>query len=123
MSTRPPIGPPRPWAFPAVEREELATGVRLVTCPLPGRPMVAVRLVLPSGATAERADEAGVGLLATRGLSEGTEARSGSQVAVAVEGLGAEVGADIRWDSMVVRLDVPATRIAAALELLGEIVR
>ena len=123
-AARPAAAPPRPWSFPAVERRVLDTGLRLAVADLPGRPMAAVRLVFgASGGTAEDAESAGAGLLAARGLSEGTEVRSGAELASAIEALGADVGGEIRWDAFVIRLDVPASHLADALQLFGEVVR
>src|SRR3954454_14832504 len=97
---RPVAAPPRPWLFPTVQRRTLDTGLRLAVADLPGRPMAAVRLVFgASGGTAEDPAMPGAGLLAARGLSEGTEARSGAELATAIEALGADIGGEIRWDS------------------------
>src|SRR4051812_272509 len=85
--------------------------------------MAAVRLVTAAGGTVEDATTAGTGLMAARGLSEGTERRSAAELATAVEGLGADIGGEVRWDSFVVRLDAPVHRLGEALELFAEVVR
>jgi predicted Zn-dependent peptidase len=123
VAERPGSASPRKWRFPEFERRRLDTGLHVMLCHLPGRPVAAARLVLDAGGTAEPEGRAGVATLAARGLPEGTEDREGTALAIALEALGAEVRGELNWDSMQVRLDVPASRLAPALELLAEIVR
>jgi predicted Zn-dependent peptidase len=123
VAERPSSASPRPWRFPAFTRQQVDTGLHLLLCHLPGRPLAAARLVLDAGGTSEPDGQAGVATLASRSLPEGTEVRHGVELAVALEGLGAEVRGEIGWDSLQIRLDVPQSRLGPALELLAEIVR
>lgn len=122
VAIRPGSAAPREWRFPSFERRTLASGLDLVLCDLPGRPMAAARLVLGAGAVAEPAAQAGVALMAARALPEGTEALDAHQLAETMEGMGAEIRAEVSFDSMQVRMDVPASRLAAALELMASVV-
>lgn len=123
VDVRPSPGSPRDWKFPAFTRTRLDTGLDLLLCHLPGRPMTAARLILDAGGTAEPNGQAGVSTLAARALTEGTEALDAHALAEALEGMGAEARGEVSWDALHVRLDVPASRLEPALALLADIVR
>lgn len=123
VDVRPPSSPQRAWRFPSFDQRVLATGLRVVLCDLPGRPMAAARVVLEAGAVTEPAGQEGVALLAARSLPEGTQSLSAHALAEAMEGMGAEIKGEVSFDAMQVRLDVPASRLVAALELLADVVR
>jgi zinc protease len=123
IATKPESAPPRHWRFPAFERRRLDSGLHLVLCHLPGRPLAAARLVLEAGGVDEPAGRGGIATLAGRALTEGTESLDAVGLAVAMEGLGAEIRAETAWDTTQVRLDVPAGRLEAALALLADVVR
>lgn len=118
---RPSPSAPRDWRFPSFTRTTLDNGLGLVLCDLPGRPMAAARLVLDAGAVTEPGAAAGVALIAARALPEGTESLDAHQLAETMEGMGAEIRAEVSFDSMQVRMDVPASRLATALELMAEV--
>jgi zinc protease len=122
VSTRPTPGTPRPYDFPDVERTRLANGLSLIVANLPGRPLVSASLVLGNGAGDEPDGDAGSTVLAARALTEGTERYDAIALVEASERLGASIHADAGWDAMSVGVDVPATRLEAALELLAEVV-
>jgi zinc protease len=122
VKTRPTPGTPRPYEFPDVERSRLANGLSLVVANLPGRPLVSASLVLRNGAGDEPDGEAGATVLAARALTEGTERHDAIALVEASERLGASIHADAGWDAMSIGVDVPATRLEAALELLAEVV-
>jgi zinc protease len=122
VKTRPTPGTPRPYDFPDVERSRLANGLSLVVANLPGRPLVSASLVLRNGAGDEPDGEAGATVLAARALTEGTERHDAIALVEASERLGASIHADAGWDAMSIGVDVPATRLEPALELLAEVV-
>lgn len=123
IANKPESAPPRQWRFPTFERRRLDSGLHLLLCHLPGRPLTAARVVLEAGGVDEPAGQAGVATLAGRALTEGTESLDAIGLAVAMEGLGAEIRAEVAWDTMQVRLDVPASRLEPALALLADVVR
>jgi zinc protease len=90
---------------------------------MPGRGLISVSLVIRAGATDEPADLAGSTALAARALTEGTEVRDAIALTEAAERLGASIHAEAGWDATSAGLDVPASRLAPALELLAEVVR
>ncbi len=123
LATRPVPGTPRPFTFPAVERGRLSGGLPLMLVHLPGRPLVTAALLLPMGAVDEPSRIAGATVLAARSLLEGTRRRGALAVVEASERLGASLRAEAGWDSTVIGVEVPAERLAQALELLAEVVR
>jgi len=123
VDVRPGSASPRPWRFPSFERRTLPTGLRVVLCDLPGSPMAAARLVLEAGAATEPFEAAGIGLLAARSLPEGTQSLGPHELAEVMEGMGADIKGEVSFDSMQVRLEVPASRLPPALELMADIVR
>ncbi|MCU0477482.1 MAG: insulinase family protein [Chloroflexi bacterium] len=123
LATRPVPGTPRPFTFPAVERGRLSGGLPLLLVHLPGRPLVSAALLLPMGAVDEPAAIGGATVLAARSLLEGTRRRDALALVEASERLGASLRAEAGWDSTVIGVDVPAERLAQALELLAEVAR
>ncbi len=123
LATRPVPGTPRPFTFPAVECGRLSGGLPLLLVHLPGRPLVSAALYLPMGAVDEPAAVGGATVLAARSLLEGTRRRDALALVEASERLGASLRAEAGWDTTVVGVDVPAERLAPALELLAEVVR
>jgi zinc protease len=121
VAERPTPGTPRPYEFPAVARTRLENGLALAVVDLPGRPLVSASLVLRNGAADEPDGEGGATVLAARALTEGTERYDAIALVEASERLGASIHADAGWDAMSIGIDVPATRLEAALELLAEV--
>ena len=121
LDVRPSPGRPRPYHFPHFERRTLANGAQLVTADLPGRPLVAVRLILEGGATYEPPDRGGVSILAAHALTEGTERYTAIELVEAAERLGAELSAEAGWDSFSLALTVPAHRLEPAMALFVEV--
>jgi zinc protease len=123
LATRPVPGTPRPFTFPDVDRGRLSGGLPVLLVHLPGRPLVSAALLLPMGAVDEPAAIGGATLLAARSLLEGTRRRDALALVEASERLGASLRAEAGWDSTVIGVEVPANRLAQALELMAEVVR
>ncbi|MCI0584734.1 MAG: insulinase family protein, partial [Chloroflexi bacterium] len=121
VAERPTHGEPRPYHFPAFERQELSNGLGLIAVHLPGRALVTASLVLPSGAVDEPAERAGVTALMARALTEGTARHDAIELTEAAERLGASLHADAGWDGLSISVDVPAERLSPALALAAEV--
>ncbi|HET7703247.1 MAG TPA: pitrilysin family protein [Candidatus Limnocylindrales bacterium] len=121
VAERPTPGTPRPYDFPDVDRSRLANGLSLAIVNLPGRPLVSASLVLRNGAADEPDGDGGATVLAARALSEGTERYDAIELIEAGERLGAALHAEAGWDAMSIGVDVPASRLEPALELLAEV--
>jgi zinc protease len=123
MAVRPVPGEPRPYDFPDVVRGTLANGLRLVVAPMTGRELVSVSLAFRAGAVDEPDAVGGATVLAARALTEGTELRDAIELTEVAERLGASIHAEAGWDATSAGLDVPASRLAPAMDLLAEVVR
>ncbi|HEY3164883.1 MAG TPA: pitrilysin family protein [Candidatus Limnocylindrales bacterium] len=121
VAERPTPGTPRPYDFPSIARSKLDNGLSLAVIDLPGRPLVSASLVFRNGAADEPDGEGGATVLAARALTEGTDRYDAIALVEAAERLGASVHADAGWDAMSIGVDVPASRLEPALELLAEV--
>ncbi len=122
LAVRPSPGVPRPYQFPPFERTVLPSGLQVLTVQMPGRPLVSANLVVRRGALDEPAQIAGVTVLAARAMTEGTERYPGVELTDAAERLGATLNVEASWDAFAASVDVAASRLQAALELLAELV-
>ena len=123
IAERPVPGEPRPYEFPETVRATLPNGLLVVVTPMAGRELVAASLAIRSGAADEPEAIGGATVLAARGLTEGTGVRDAIALTEAFERLGASMHAEAGWDAISAGLDVPASRLEPALELLAEVVR
>jgi zinc protease len=121
LAERPSPGQPRSYEFPRFERTVLASGLRVITVNVPDRPLVFANLLVRRGAAEEPADLAGATILTARAMSEGTQHYPGVELIEAGERLGATLHVDASWDAFTASVEVAATRLGAALELLAEL--
>ena len=118
VAERPSPGTPRPYEFPAVTSTRLSNGLTVLVADLPGRPLISASVVLTTGAADEPASAGGSAVLAARALTEGTERYDAVALTEASERLGASLHAEAGWDATSLGVDVPASRLEPALELL-----
>jgi zinc protease len=122
LSARPAPGQPRKYEFPHFERTVLKSGLQVITVDVPNRPLVSANLLIRRGAADEPADLAGATIMTARAMSEGTKRYPGVELIEAGERLGATLHVDASWDAFTVAVEVAASRLGAALELLAELV-
>lgn len=124
LDQRPSPGRPQEYHFPSFSRTVLPNGLTLIRAHVPGRPLLQAQLVIRDasggGASGEPADRAGVTLLTARAMSDGTQQRDAVAFVDAAERLGAELGVEAGWESLVAHVEVPRARLAPALDLLAE---
>jgi len=115
-------GPAVAWTPPEVQSSSLPNGVRVLFVERHDLPVVSVRVVSSVGA-GDRPD-ARPGAIAFMGamLEQGAGARDALAISDDYEALGAEHAAWCEWDSCVVRAKVLASRLAAALDIIADIV-
>jgi len=89
----------------------------------PGTPMVSIGVYIVGGAVEEEPEHAGLTLLTARTMLKGTTTRSAAQIAEDAEMLGGTISASAGSDSFGWSLSVPTTRLAEALELLGDVIQ
>jgi zinc protease len=122
IAERPGPAAPRPYEFPAFARYRLSNGLSVIEADLPGRPLVSATLVFRIGAADEPAGLAGATVLAAKALTEGTERYDAVELVEAAERLGASIHVESGWDALQASVDVPASRLEPALELLADVV-
>jgi len=88
----------------------------------PGTPMASIGIYIAGGAVEEEPEHAGLTLLTGRSMLKGTTNRSAAQIAEDSEMLGGSISASAGSDSFGWSLSVPTTRLAEALELLGDVI-
>jgi len=121
--TRPPAaGQIRDFDFPAVERRALSNGLDLRVARMNRLPMVSVNLFMRSGEHALSEENAGLSVLTADALEGGTKRRDGSELAEALERIGARVSASGGWEGTNVGLSCLADRLPEALGILAEAV-
>ncbi len=119
---QPPIVPPRPWSFPTPQRSQLSNGIEVRTYRLPGQYVIAAHLILDLPLSTEQRDREGVVTICARTLDEGTRGHPGESFAEQLEMEGAGFGIDVNLAGLQTIIDVPASRLGIALELLAEAV-
>jgi zinc protease len=112
------------------EREEAGvsifrtgTGIPVLVRRKPGTPMANIGVYIAGGAVEEPGEAAGLTLLTTRTVLKGTAKRTASQIADEAEMLGGTISATAGSDSFGWSFSVPQSRLAEALDLLGDVIQ
>ncbi len=121
LDVRPLPGQPHAYHFPGFTRTVLPNGLTVLVSHLPGRPLLTAQLLLDGGAGAEDPARAGVTALTAETLTEGTAHHDAIGLIEAAERLGAGIQAGAGWETTVGTVDVPRRNLAAALDLLAEV--
>lgn len=116
-------GPRRPFNFPPIERFTLPNGLPVLMARTDGFPVVTVGLILPAAGVHEPPERAGLASLVAALLESGTERRTAAEIAEAFEGLGVQFGVGTGWDATQAEMTSLASRSAAGIDLLAELVR
>lgn len=120
-STPPKLGPAPELKLPPVVTRTLPNGLRLMVVERHKLPIADFVLVVPTGATANPANQAGVAGLAADMLTEGTTTRSALQIADQIGFLGIALGAESGWDATTVSLTTPTAQLDSALALFADV--
>lgn len=119
-SAAPTPGPIRHFDFPPVERRALSNGLDLRVARVARLPVASVRLFIRAGEAALDTGRAGLSVLTADSLDGGTKRRSGTELAEALERIGARLDASGGWEGTSVDLYCLADRLPEALGLLAE---
>ena len=92
---QPKSGSIRKFDFPDVERRTLSNGLDLRVCKLSRLPVVSTNLFFRAGEGQLVESRAGLAVLTGDALEGGTQKRSGTELAEALEGIGARLGVKI----------------------------
>jgi zinc protease len=110
-----------PVRLPPVRRERLENGLELVVATRPGVPLVSARVVFRGGASLEPPGRSGLAHLVALSARRGTARRTGPEIDLLVESLGADVGAGVDEDASYVGLSAPVEVLPRCLEVLADV--
>ena len=120
---RPQPGPPREYHFPRFHRRRLDNGLELIVAPVTKLPLVTVVVLVDAGAVCDPQGREGTAQLAAKLLIEGTQTSDGAELTERFERLGATIDAEADWDAAAVTMTALSENLAAAFDLLGEVMR
>ena len=120
---RPQPGTPRPYQFPAVHRQLLPNGMKVMVVPMPRLPIVTAMVYVDAGANADPAGEEGLALLTASSLTEGIAGCEGTALVQRFEQFGTVASVWADWEGSYARLTVLKEQLAPALGLLAEVLR
>jgi zinc protease len=123
QATPPPPAQPRSVQFPKPVEKTLANGLRVIVIERANTPLVAAQLLIKNGGEVDPPELAGLSNMTADLLTKGTEKRSATQIAEAIEALGGSLDSSARWDASRVALNVISSKIAPATEILADVVR
>ncbi len=96
--TVPPLAAARPLVLPQIVQDTLPNGMKLVLLEDHTQPALWMRLALPAGSVRDPRDKVGLASMTAQMLVKGTTARSESQIADLIDGLGASLDASAGED-------------------------
>jgi predicted Zn-dependent peptidase len=120
---KPPTLPPPPaLRLPAVRTATLPNGLQLAVVEIHKVPVVDVSLVLDAGAVRDPANLPGLATFTATMLQQGAGRRTALDIADETAFLGAQLSSNAGFDVATVSLHAPKRRLAAALDLLSDVV-
>lgn len=114
---------PAPLNLPPIAEETLPNGFAVISARRGDLPLVAVRLVLPTGSARDPAGKEGLASFTAQLLRRGTESRSAEQVDDAVESIGGLMGVEVGPQATSLQLTVPSEQVERAVEILADLAR
>jgi predicted Zn-dependent peptidase len=120
-SKPPALGPAPQLTLPPIQKRTLSNGLSVWIVEAHKVPLVQVNLLIQAGSGDDPAGRSGVASLTAAMLDEGAGSRSALQIADDIEFLGAALGTSSSFDASAIRLNVPASRLAAALPIMADV--
>lgn len=111
-----------PLPLPPHERMTLGNGMRVMVVEDHELPLVSLRLLVFSGSSADPAGQEGLARLVGMTLTQGTDARSASQIAELIDSLGGTLEVEVGEDATAIEARVLSRDFDAALDLLADAV-
>ena len=115
-------GPPRPVKIPQVVEKKLPNGLTVVVIERKGSPLIATRLMVGIGASAESLKNAGLANMTADLLTKGTKTRDATKIAEDLEFLGADLGTSVGFDTTSVSMSVTSDKIAPAMAVMSDVI-
>jgi zinc protease len=107
--------------LPPIHREALPNGLRIVVAERPGVPLAAARLVLRGGSSIDPRGRSGLAHLTAITARRGTRRRTGAEIDLAVESLGADLGAGVDEDATYFGVSAPVEVLPRCLDILADV--
>jgi zinc protease len=123
VSAIPAPAAPRDATLPAPVERVLDNGLRVIAFSQRNLPLIAAQLVVRGGSAAEHEDEAGLSALVAVLLTQGTTARSATELAAATDALGARLDAGSGFDASLLSVSATTPAFPYAFALLDEVLR
>ncbi len=112
-----------PLKLPPIQEETLPNGLSVVTVRKADLPLVAIRLVIRTGATLDPKGKEGLAAFTGGLLRRGTRKRSADEIDNAVESVGGLLGVDVGYEGTSIAATVPAEHVATALDVVADLAR
>ena len=123
QATPPPPAQPRSPQIPKPAEKTLPNGLRVIVIERSSTPLVSAQLLIEEGGETDPPQLAGLTDLTGSLLTKGTQSRSATQIAEAIEALGGSLDSGARWDASSATVGVMSSKIGPAMEILADIVR
>ena len=104
-----------------VHQHELGNGLKVLLVEHPTIPTVSLNASVLAGARYDAEDKAGLALMVSRLLDEGTQQRTSLDIAEAIESVGGAIETDGAFETIVASIGVLKKDAALALDLLADI--
>ncbi|HYC32227.1 MAG TPA: pitrilysin family protein [Gemmatimonadales bacterium] len=121
-SKLPELGAPVDVSFPAIERDTLSNGLKIVLARRTSIPQIQLDLLLDAGYAADQFGVPGTASLAMSMLDEGTRTRSAIRISDELAGLGAALGAGSSLDVSAVSLEALREHLDASLAIYADVI-
>jgi zinc protease len=115
-------GAPRPVKIPQVVEKKLPNGLTVVVVERKGSPLIATRLMVGVGASAETLQNAGLANITADLLTKGTKTRDATKIAEDLEFLGADLGTSVGLDNTSISMSVTSDKIAPAMAVMSDVI-
>jgi len=119
----PPVGAELTAVIPKPVSQRLANGLTVISVERHDLPLISAALVVGTGSAADPPGKAGLGELTAALITQGTTTRSATQIAQAVEALGASLDSGADWDDSSLSLTVKSDQADPALAIMAEVAR
>jgi zinc protease len=120
-SKPPALGPAPALTLPPIQKRTLTNGLPVWIVEMHKVPLVDVTLLIKSGASSDPGDKIGIANVAADMLDEGAGTRSSLDIADAIAFLGGSLTTGSDWDSSIVRLHLPVSKIDDGLGVMSDV--
>lgn len=102
LNNRPKALPGTPFAFPDYERFDMPNGMTVFVVENHEQPTITISLVIRGGEAVDPPGKEGVASLAADMLAKGTKKRAAREIALALDGVGASISANVVGESITI---------------------